>query len=152
MPNSKQHLEKATRNGDFLDTINVDKFHDWASVVGFYKAVHLVERLRTLAKKLDDQHSTNHGGRMDYVQRVHRPIHTAYHELYNAAYIARYHTHHQFCNQFECKDVKTRLIDNYLDNIEKYVLSHFPLPAAPATATATDKVVALPVQPKGEKT
>ena len=44
MPNSKQHQAKANRNRDFLASIDVGTFPDWAAVTAFYVAVHRVER------------------------------------------------------------------------------------------------------------
>lgn len=135
MPNSQQHRDKASHNRSFLDTIAVDQYPDWAAVVAFYTAVHLVERLTRLPNAAD-QHSTDHQDRLQFVQRHHRPIHTAFHELWNAALIARYQTVNSFNTQFSAADVRDVLIDNYLVAIEQYVTNQFTPPAPPPPAAS----------------
>lgn len=69
MPNSSQHRERAEHNQAFLDTVSVERFPDWATVVAFYTAVHLVERLRTTLKSAEphQQHSKDHQDRLAFV-------------------------------------------------------------------------------------
>src|SRR5437870_4722551 len=136
MPNSKQHQAKAQHNRTFLNSIALDQYADWAAVVAFYTAVHLVERLRTRLPNPTEQHSVDHGDRLRFVQRYHRSMHTEFHELYNAALVGRYETIGSFRTQFSEADVKSILIDTYLVEIEKYVASHFPPPRMPASGTS----------------
>lgn len=125
MPNSKQHKKKAEHNRAFLDSITDDRFADWMAVVAFYTAVHLVERLRTLNHNASEQHSRDHQHRREFVQSQHKQIHTAYHELFNASLIARYQTVNSFQTQLNVKDIKTRLINGYLAEIESYTAAKF---------------------------
>lgn len=135
MPNSQQHKDKALHNRAFLNSIDVNKYPDWAAVAAFYTAVHLVERLRTRLPNPSQQHSTDHIDRLQFVQSSHRPIHTDYHQLFNAALIARYQTVYSFNTQFKPADVQSVLINQYLVNIEKYVTSVFSPPAPPSPGT-----------------
>jgi hypothetical protein len=125
MPNSRQHKEKAARNREFLDTISVDDYPDWAVVVAFYAAVHLAERLRTLERNASQQHSTDHNDRLQFVQRKHRGIHAAFHILFNAALLARYETVNSFNTQFTPSDVRDTLVGQHLVSIERYVSGKF---------------------------
>lgn len=128
MPNSKQHREKADHNRAFLATIDVSTFPDWASVVAFYAAVHLVERLRA---KTND-HSINHEDRINFLHgRSYRStIFAAYHVLFNASLIARYETASSFATQFAASEVQTILIDKHLVAIESFVAAAFaPTPS-----------------------
>ncbi len=76
MPNASQHHKKAEINRKFLATISIDDFPDWAVVVAFYTAVHVVEELRAAC---GDGVSTDHEDRLEHVQHKHPTIHTAYH-------------------------------------------------------------------------
>jgi hypothetical protein len=133
MPNSQQHRDKANHNRAFLNTIDVQQYPDWAAVVAFYTAVHLVERLRTRMSLQYGQHSTDHQDRLGFVQGHHRPIHTPYFHLYNAGFIARYETVHSFNTKFSAADVQTVLIDQHLVAIEQHVASAFAPPPAPGS-------------------
>ncbi len=136
MPNSKQHKDKAAHNRTFLATIAVQDYPDWAVVVAFYTAVHLVERLRTRMPNAADQHSTTHQDRLDFVQKHHRSIHTEFHELFNASLIARYQTAASFRTQFTPSDVQAILIDQYLFSIEQHVTTVFS-PPPPTSAVGS---------------
>jgi hypothetical protein len=127
MPNSKQHREKAEHNRAFLATIDVKSFPDWASVVAFYAAVHLVERLRAKT----NEHSVNHEDRIDFLhgKPYRSTIFAAYHVLFNASLIARYETASSFATQFAASDVQSILIDRNLVTIEKFVAASFAPPA-----------------------
>ena len=136
MPNSSQHQARAAHNRAFLGTINLANHRDWAAVVAFYAAVHLAERLRTLAPHAKDQHSINHQDRLQYIHRHHSAIHTELHELYNASVIARYQTINSFNTQFTVADVQNVLIGTYLTTIENYVANQFaPLGGAAAAGS-----------------
>lgn len=130
MPNSKQHREHADRNRAFLATIDVAKFPDWASVVAFYTAVHLVERLRATS----DDHSINHEDRLHFLhgKPYRSAIFGAYRVLFNASLIARYETASSFATQFTSTEVQTVLIDKHLVAIEQFVTASFaPNPPTP---------------------
>jgi hypothetical protein len=117
MPNPSQHQNKAKNNREFLDTFDWDKHPDWATVVAFYTAVHLVERLRAL----DGQDSENHQDRLRYVQLSHREIHYEFHELLNASKLARYEANSVFHNQLSNDQIINIVIGKWLVAIEKYV-------------------------------
>ena len=51
MPSADQHRHKAERNRKFLDSISREEFPEWVVVGAFYTAVHLVERLRAMARE-----------------------------------------------------------------------------------------------------
>jgi hypothetical protein len=133
MPNSKQHSDKAAHNKRFLTTITTADFPDWAAVVAFYTAVHLVERLRTREQNQTDQHSTDHQNRNEFIQKRHRNIHAAFHALYNASLIARYQTLEKFRRTFTVKAVQDSLIATYLESVQKYVDTQFGTNAAPSS-------------------
>lgn len=118
MPSADQHRQKAESNRQFLATIPLNGFPDWVVVVAFYTAVHLVERVRAAS---GDGHSTDHDGRLSYVQSMHPNIHTAYHQLQNASMLARYQSRGDFFNQFQPDQVRDLLVGRYLAEIEKYV-------------------------------
>ena len=120
MPSQSQHQTKAKSNRDFLSQIDRNARSDWAVVVAFYTAVHLVERLRSL----DGQHSTNHQERLSFVQASHRNIHTEYHQLYNLSRIARYDSNSYFYSQISNEDVEKIVVGEWLTIIEKYVDSY----------------------------
>ena len=128
MPNSKQHREKADHNKAFLSSIATANYADWAVVVAFYTAVHLVERLRTKLPTTICQHSTDHQDRLQFVQKHHRAIHKPYHQIFNASLIARYQTLGSFNAQFSTLAVEKTLIGRYLTAIEEYVRFEFPTP------------------------
>jgi hypothetical protein len=126
MPNSKQHKEKAERNQAFLSSISVAAYPEWAAVVAFYTAVHLVERLRTLPLTPPPHHSTDRQHRLSFVQRNHRSIHNSFRTLFDASILARYQPVSSFGKQFSVQDVEDILIGQYLKEIEDYVNSQFP--------------------------
>ncbi len=123
MPNSPQHREKAVRNLAALATIDVALFPDWAAVMAFYRAVHLVERLA--AREGPPVHHENHHDRADYVRRRHRAIRDDYNTLFDAGLVARYGTIHQFESQFSCDYVRDELIGGCLRRITDYVSAEF---------------------------
>ncbi len=126
MPSADQHRKKADSNRRFLESIHLDEFPDWVVVAAFYTAVHLVELLRAAG---GEGHSTAHDDRLAYVQHRHPDIHTAYHVLQNASMLARYQSRAEFFAQFQPEDVREKIVDRYLSEIERYVEGAFP-PAA----------------------
>jgi hypothetical protein len=117
MPNQSQHQNKAKNNRQFLDSFDWNAHPDWAAVVAFYTAVHLIERLRAL----DGHDSENHQDRLQYVQANHRAIHYEFHELLNASKLARYEANSVFHNQLSNFQIKDVVIGDWLVAIEKYV-------------------------------
>lgn len=118
MPSADQHRRKAESNREFLATISLDDYPDWAVVVAFYTAVHRVEQLRAAAK---EGHSQSHEERLAYVQERHPQIHTAYHILQNASMLARYESNATFFGQFQREVIADRLLGQFLVQIEQYV-------------------------------
>jgi hypothetical protein len=114
MPKPKQHQEKADHCRKFLATIG-DDYSDWRSIVAFYTALHLIEKLRGY----EGEHSTSHDDRDAYVRRSHRKIYNSYHQLFNASLDARYKTLGAF--SISAEDVQKVLIDTYLTEIETHV-------------------------------
>ena len=115
MPKPKQHQEKADHNRQFLGSITNDSFCDWQATSAFYVAVHLVEKLRAY----HGEHSENHDDWDRVVRRDYARIYNAYHQLFNASIIARYKSIMAF--NIPPREVKTKLIDGFLVEIENFV-------------------------------
>ena len=134
MPSSAEHQAKYIENREFLDAngglATIQPV--WASVVAFYAAVHLVERLAAR----QNIHHDNHGERKGYLirHRLHRVIYPEYHALRTVSEIARYGTQNRFRLAVLGNDVQTILIDTHLVAIETYVLSVFAPPGGPTAA------------------
>jgi hypothetical protein len=128
MPNSRQHREKADHNRSALNSLDVNACPDWAAVIAFYTAVHLVERLRTRQPKASDQHSGDHHDRLQFVRSVHPSISPEFGELFNISLIARYETMNSFRASFSAADVQNVFVDQYLVAIEQYVARIFAPP------------------------
>jgi hypothetical protein len=118
MPKASEHKTKATHNRQFLNTIAIPDYPDWAAVVAFYTAVHLVERVRAAA---GHGHSRDHDDRLSYVANNLETIHTAYTILQNVSMLARYESRGDFFKQFQPEDVESRLIGQYLTAIDTFV-------------------------------
>jgi hypothetical protein len=117
MPTASQHKTKAERNRQFLDGIQIDGYPEWAAVVAFYTAIHVVERVRAASGHGD---STGHEDRLGYVQHEHPRIHGPYHLLQNVSMLARYQSNADFFKQFQPEDVKEKLIDGCLTQVADY--------------------------------
>lgn len=133
MPNQSQHQTKAKNNREFLDSFDWNTHPDWAAVVAFYTAVHLVERLRAL----DGQNSENHQDRLGYVQTNHRAIHTEFHGLWNASKLARYEANAVFHRQFTNAEIRDLVIGEWLVAIEKYVENYVAARTLPSPKPPT---------------
>ncbi|VTT98946.1 Uncharacterized protein OS=Bacillus cereus Rock3-42 GN=bcere0021_34850 PE=4 SV=1 [Gemmataceae bacterium] len=120
MPNPSQHQTKARNNRLFLASFDSNTYPDWAAVVAFYTAVHLIEQLRAM----DGVDSTSHQDRLQYVQANHRTIHYEFHELYNTSKLARYEANAVFHGQISNADIKAILIDQWLAAVETYVTGY----------------------------
>jgi hypothetical protein len=123
MPNSAEHKEKAERNLAFLKTIDYSAAPEWAAIVSFYAALHLVERLCSKA----NLHHDKHQDRLSFLAKhqEHKRIHPAFAALYDASMIARYGTMNGFRKAFPGNVVVDELIKRRLFEIEQHVLSHF---------------------------
>ena len=132
MPSSAEHQEKYLENRAFLDANGglASLEPVWASIVAFYAALHLVERLAAR----QNIHHWNHALRTTYLRRhrLHRVIYSAYEALRAASELARYGTANQFQRLVPTANVQTVLIDTHLVAIETYVQSVF----APSTGAA----------------
>ena len=120
MGTQAEHLAKAKSHRAFLDTIP-DQFPDWLATVAFYTAVEYVEML--LATR--GHHSKSHFDRKNALHRhfPNRPLNRAFSDLYNASLDGRYLSPAQ-CPTVQ--EVRTILIAQRLEHIEKYVTSHMP--------------------------
>lgn len=135
MPNSAEHDTKFRFNRDFLDTGLVSANPEWAAVVAFYAAVHLVERLGA-AERRRPIHHENHVLREDYLSRhrQHRVLYVDYMALKDSSITSRYGTVRQFQTQYPSGVVQAQLIDVHLAAIERYVTAFFaPPPPPPGT-------------------
>ena len=129
MPSSQEHRQKADRNRTFLSTVDPGTAPEWASVVAFYLALHLVERLAAHG----NTHNAGHHDRLAYLtaHRHHRRIHRHFLALFDASNTARYATVNQFLQAYPGDTVQRVLIDIHLAAIETYVTNWFSPPPAP---------------------
>ena len=117
MPSASKHKTKANSNLVALGQIDIITAADWAAVIAFYTAVHLIEQLRAL----DGRHSINHLDRNEYVKNNHVAIHEDYRSLYDLSKIARYDSNEIFYRAIQPEEVQAILIDVKLKNITEYV-------------------------------
>ena len=117
MPTAAEHQQRAEHHLAFLETIDTEEFCDWAGVVAFYVAVHLVERLRALV----GQHSGDHGDRLDYIRDNHPAILAYFDALFDISLIARYRA-----SSLPWLPPKT--MRGYLYEIQRYVRDVAPTP------------------------
>jgi hypothetical protein len=141
MPNSSQHQAKYQANRQYLDTGNnggpLSTLNGcWASVVAFYAALHLVDRLAARV----NFHPGDHAERERFVSRDHSAIYRFYSALKSASIIARYGTINQFTNAYPGTTVQDNLIDTRLFAIENYVNNIFNPPAPPIPPAAASGV------------
>ena len=133
MPSAAEHLAKYQLNRAFLNSNGGLAGGDrmWASIVAFYSALHLVERLAT-RQNLHHMPPDAHGQRSRYLARhaQHRVIYADYRRLREASELARYGTVNQFQVAYPGNAVQDVLIDQYLVAIEKYVAKVLGTPAA----------------------
>ena len=133
MPSAAQHQAKADRNRVYLDSGLAAIHPDWAAVVAFYAAVHLVEKLAALERS-GPIHNASHSGRQRWLtaHRQHRRIFREYEELKRASELSRYGTINQFEQAYDSASVQSQLIDVHLAAIEAYVHLLTSPPSLPA--------------------
>lgn len=138
MPSAAEHRAKYDANRTFLDTGLATTQPDWAAVVAFYAAVHLIERLAA-AEPRSPIHNGNHAERNRYLgrHRQHRVLTSHYTELQLAASVGRYGTVNQFATDYPASLVQSKLIDTHLVAIEDYVTAYFAPPPPPAPPAPT---------------
>ena len=117
MPSASKHESKAKSNRRVLEKLDIETAADWAVVVAFYTAVHLIEHLRAL----DGQHSISHLDRNEYVKGNHREIHADFHTLYSLSLVARYSANVDFYKAIESDVVKEKVLGKSLSTIDQYV-------------------------------
>jgi len=96
-----QHLEKARHNLAFLNTMDVgdDTFADWAIVVLFYRALHLVS---AVIHSHGRDHGTTHGQRQPRAEAVLSPAAAqSYERLYTRSRAVRYEEVTSTAREFE---------------------------------------------------
>jgi hypothetical protein len=142
MPTDAEHLEKYRENVALLNAGGglAALSEPWASVVAFYAAVHLVERLAAQV----GLHHTSHGGRSPqqwgrnsrhlFVNSHHPQILADYMSLFLAGHIARYDSAGTFSAAFPPGTVQAQLIGNCLAALENYVFAAIPPPPGPTPA------------------
>jgi hypothetical protein len=123
MPSDAEHLAAYTENRGLIAPVMAINSR-WASVVAFYAAVHLVERLAA-NDGIHNQRHTGNDSRQIYLAA--HPVHSASTVLADltalraASEIARYQSVAAFSAAFPGAAVKTQLIDVRLVRIEDYV-------------------------------
>jgi len=85
----QDHLDKARRNRDFLNSLTVtDTNADWAIVVLFYRALHLV---RAYIHYSGNSHGTNHSITINEVNNLFpQHLSMSYQRLYSRSRLYRY--------------------------------------------------------------
>jgi len=118
-----QHLEKARHNLAFLNTMDVadDTFGDWAIVVLFYRALHLVS---AVIHSHGRDHGATHGQRQPRVEAVLSPATAqSYERLYTRSRAVRYEEVTSTAREFE------RLLKSDFGPLLREVQSHLPTAA-----------------------
>ena len=116
MPSRTEHAAKAARNRDFLPTIDVAQWPDWAATVAFYVAVHTVSQLAE-----DGSEFTDHGDRNRFLYDEHRAISRTYIKMKAVAEKARYASIRMFAAHHPPIHVSGTVIGTWLADVEKYV-------------------------------
>jgi len=96
-----EHLDKARHNLAFLDTIDVadDTFADWAIVVLFYRALHLVS---AVIHGEGRDHGSSHAERQRSVDAVFVPATAqSYRRLRSRSRVVRYESVRSAAGDFE---------------------------------------------------
>ncbi len=92
MPDERTHVAAAVHNQEVLDhLLREDSCCDWAAVVAFYKALHVVEAV--FWRNHDGFHASSHGSRERLLKRNRRrygEIYKRYAKLSRLSMIARY--------------------------------------------------------------
>lgn len=115
-----EHLEKAGHNLAFLNTIDAanDTCADWAIVVLFYRALHLVSAV--IHSEAQD-HGTNHKQRWKQVHAVFSPpTAQSYLRLYSRSRELRYDEVASTASEFH------RLLNSDFEPLLRDVRSHLP--------------------------
>jgi hypothetical protein len=86
MATDKEHLRQAQHNQELLDTIDRERFPDWAATVAFYKAVHLVQALFHTTHDSCGSHSKRNG----ILREKFPEIWKQYQPLYTFSRLGRY--------------------------------------------------------------
>lgn len=130
MPSSSEHSDKAELHVGFLRTINATTQPEWAAVVAFYTALHLIERLAACESIHHDRHQT----RLFYLLRhkKHRIIHSDMSVLRDASEKARYGTVNQFRRAFPGDRTSRILIGECLARIQEHVEASFKVSNSPS--------------------
>lgn len=91
MPTAAAHIAQARRNREFYDTIDKDRFPDWAAIALFYTALHCIDAL--LGSRNPPIHPSDHGSRDNAVSSSPElsSIYDEYRKLKNDSYAARYY-------------------------------------------------------------
>ena len=86
MPEQDEHLQQATRNEQFLSSIDAEVFPEWRVVVMFYTSLHYVDAF--LARR--GIHPLTHGDRLVQVRSSLRIVIFDYRRLLGRSEDARY--------------------------------------------------------------
>lgn len=115
-----EHLEKARHNLAFLNTIDVaqDTFADWATVVLFYRALHLVS---AVIHNEGRDHGTNHPERLRQAKKtLSMSGWQHYGHLYTRSRVVRYDDIAATASEYE------RLLHSSFEPLFHEVQSFFP--------------------------
>lgn len=109
-----EHIKQFFHNSDFYNSINTDKYPDWAIVVIFYKGIHLIESVMART----DNHSQSHYERkkimLDNSEIFSRDLRKDYYALEGLSRKARY------MPEYIIGDKDIKMATEYLDTINSW--------------------------------
>lgn len=115
-----EHLQKARHNLAFLNTVDIsrDDLADWAIVVLFYRALHLVS---AVIHSQGQDHGRTHKVRQEAVERIFAtPASESYERLYSRSMALRYEEVRSTAAEFR------RLLTSDFEPLLREVQSHLP--------------------------
>jgi hypothetical protein len=120
MNTAEDHIVKARHNANFLALIPLtdDQFADWATVVLFYRALHLLSAALHVLRR---DHGNSHARRNAAVQSAFpRTVSLSYDRLYSRSRLVRYNQMSSTLAEYQ------RLFDNDFSPILSEVQKHLP--------------------------
>lgn len=113
MPSEEAHQAKANHNQAFLDTVEITRFPDWAGIVAFYKALHLVEMF--FARSSIDSRRV-HSRRNRILQQNYPELWRHYGPMYRFSLNARYRY-----TRYNPANVRRHIIEGALRGLERAI-------------------------------
>jgi hypothetical protein len=140
MSNESEHIAIANRNQAVLDVLlrDLNTCAEWAAVVAFYKAVHILEAV--FARETPSVHMHSHHERLERLKTTRRylPFYPSFRPLWAASVVARYledrapvvpgkhpiaRPYSRFEDYLPASRLRTDLLDRYLQPLENMAVS-----------------------------